>query len=527
MALEDATDPRDRAALLVTAATAGRGAAAGRIRVSAAQQLQAIGDDSGAVHVLDAAIAGDDELQALRAAVLAESLSRLGRQVEAWDVISAAEGLRPDPRSDASIELALSRASALVNVHGRLADGIEVLEQTVALGSPAGRPLQVRGLLATLRLLSGESGQVEELERVWSESLQAGDGATAASTAMNLDTGLLIERGAGPALAFAVEAARRLADLGLVGRASALRVEGTQVALFAGDLGEAVMLADGLLEEPLGPRPRCRLLAIRGLALAWLGRFDAARDSLAESETLATPEFEGLGEIHHGRAELALWSGRPERARSEAMAAVELPAISDANYVLPALTRSWAELELGRQPAALPSAPAMRVLAGASPEHAGIRALARDEPGAALAAFDEAAAAWAGFHRPRELICRWAAGESARRAGRADVAAARLETVLGEAEEVAGFGPLVARIRRSLRLAGVRVQARAPFGDGPGIGLTARERELVSLVERGLTNVEIARRLGLGRPTVARILASAMAKAGVDSRAQLAGRELG
>lgn len=41
-------------------------------------------------------------------------------------------------------------------------------------------------------------------------------------------------------------------------------------------------------------------------------------------------------------------------------------------------------------------------------------------------------------------------------------------------------------------------------------------------MEHGLTNVEIARRLGLGRPTVARILASAMMKLGVSSRAQLA-----
>jgi DNA-binding CsgD family transcriptional regulator len=47
----------------------------------------------------------------------------------------------------------------------------------------------------------------------------------------------------------------------------------------------------------------------------------------------------------------------------------------------------------------------------------------------------------------------------------------------------------------------------------------------VTLVERGLTNTEIARRLGLGRPTVARTLASAMAKLGVDRRAQLAALE--
>ena len=44
----------------------------------------------------------------------------------------------------------------------------------------------------------------------------------------------------------------------------------------------------------------------------------------------------------------------------------------------------------------------------------------------------------------------------------------------------------------------------------------------MGLVEEGLTNLEIARRLGLGRPTVTRILASAMMKLGVSSRAQLA-----
>jgi DNA-binding CsgD family transcriptional regulator len=70
-------------------------------------------------------------------------------------------------------------------------------------------------------------------------------------------------------------------------------------------------------------------------------------------------------------------------------------------------------------------------------------------------------------------------------------------------------------------LAGVRASATRTQVLAAG-GLTARERELVGLVEQGLTNVEIARRLGLGRPTVARILASAMTKLGVSSRAQLA-----
>jgi DNA-binding CsgD family transcriptional regulator len=85
-----------------------------------------------------------------------------------------------------------------------------------------------------------------------------------------------------------------------------------------------------------------------------------------------------------------------------------------------------------------------------------------------------------------------------------------------------GFEPLAARVRRSLRLAGVRASGVTRTQVLAAGGLTGRERELVALVELGLTNVEIARRLGLGRPTVARILASAMTKLGVSSRAQLA-----
>jgi DNA-binding CsgD family transcriptional regulator len=89
-----------------------------------------------------------------------------------------------------------------------------------------------------------------------------------------------------------------------------------------------------------------------------------------------------------------------------------------------------------------------------------------------------------------------------------------------------GFQPLAVRVRRSLRVAGVRV----PTAGGrarPGARLTQREEELVHLVGRGLTNVEIARRLGLGRPTVARILASAMSKVGVTRRTGLVGVEQG
>ena len=50
--------------------------------------------------------------------------------------------------------------------------------------------------------------------------------------------------------------------------------------------------------------------------------------------------------------------------------------------------------------------------------------------------------------------------------------------------------------------------------------LTAREHEILGLVGDGLANIEIARRMGLGRPTVARIVSNAMAKLGAETRAQ-------
>jgi DNA-binding CsgD family transcriptional regulator len=50
--------------------------------------------------------------------------------------------------------------------------------------------------------------------------------------------------------------------------------------------------------------------------------------------------------------------------------------------------------------------------------------------------------------------------------------------------------------------------------------LTARERQVIDLVARGRTNAEIARALGLSRPTVARLLSNAMVRLGAERRAQ-------
>lgn len=49
-------------------------------------------------------------------------------------------------------------------------------------------------------------------------------------------------------------------------------------------------------------------------------------------------------------------------------------------------------------------------------------------------------------------------------------------------------------------------------------GLTRREREVLAHVERGLTNLEIARRMRIAGPTVGRLLSNAMDRLGAESR---------
>ena len=72
-------------------------------------------------------------------------------------------------------------------------------------------------------------------------------------------------------------------------------------------------------------------------------------------------------------------------------------------------------------------------------------------------------------------------------------------------------------------LASRLVGALAREGGAPGLGqLTAREREIVALVGRGLKNREIAQRLGLAEKTVKGHLTNSFYKLGVADRLELA-----
>jgi DNA-binding CsgD family transcriptional regulator len=83
------------------------------------------------------------------------------------------------------------------------------------------------------------------------------------------------------------------------------------------------------------------------------------------------------------------------------------------------------------------------------------------------------------------------------------------------------MAPLLGRVRRALRLVGVR--RAAPRGRAEA-GLTAREAEVLELASDGLTSAAIAARLGVGRSTVKTLVASAARKLGATTRREAVAR---
>jgi len=93
---------------------------------------------------------------------------------------------------------------------------------------------------------------------------------------------------------------------------------------------------------------------------------------------------------------------------------------------------------------------------------------------------------------------------------------------LSEVERITadhGMTPLHARARQMLRRAG---QRHVTSGSARSGGGTSREREVLALISPGVTNAEIATRLGVSRRTVETHIASAGAKLGASTRGQAA-----
>jgi DNA-binding CsgD family transcriptional regulator len=167
----------------------------------------------------------------------------------------------------------------------------------------------------------------------------------------------------------------------------------------------------------------------------------------------------------------------------------------------------------GLPPVTWPTASPHPLVAGLEREARGVGMLSTD-PAAAKELLSEPSTVGRALSYALALRAAWGAAEAARLAGDSDVVD-RLLAVEKEAIEV-GLEPLLTRIQRSLRQAGVRRAARrAP--DRSGL-LTERERAVLDLLAGGATYTEVARRLGVGRSTVRRLLDNAHAKLGTVGR---------
>jgi DNA-binding CsgD family transcriptional regulator len=522
-ALEAATDPLERAALLALIAENADPEMGIAPRLQAAAALSAVADWNGVVRVLRAAggqVSVDENAE--RDTLLAHACFSIGRHDDARTLLEAAASYPVDPGSATAADVSVERAAFMVNVDGQLMPAIRFLEGELT-HHPVTSPSHhgIRAILESMRMLAIQPVDIGYLTAAATAAFDGGDYASAADLARVVSFATLIWRGVDPALDYQQWMGSRFVEANAPGPAMHIQAESVQTYILAGRPADAVAWADDLLEQPAPPRARQTAAIFRGRALGLLGRLDEARDALAAVAPSVTPDFVGRGELLATQAELAFWGGLDDVAIELAGTIEQIPSPIYGAYTLSQITRAWAQFDAGVRPvrpARIIEAPTM---AGAPVEMDGLQLRHEGRPAEAAERFAEATRLWAGFNEPRAMFSRWAEAEALRRAGeeRSERAVQRLESAL-DAATASGLETIAVRIRRSMRRAGLRLPPTSRDPRTNGIGLTRRERELLALVGQGMTNPEIARRMGLGRPTVARILSNAMTKLGADSRAQ-------
>jgi ATP/maltotriose-dependent transcriptional regulator MalT len=144
-----------------------------------------------------------------------------------------------------------------------------------------------------------------------------------------------------------------------------------------------------------------------------------------------------------------------------------------------------------------------------------------------LKAWDEAAAAWAALRQPYSEARALAGGARAALAGgERQEAGDRLARARVLAEGL-GAAPLLAELDDMARRAGLTRQgdlapARSGTPEGPPLGLTAREREVLRHLAAGRSNREIAGELFIAVKTVSVHVSNILAKLGAASRGEAA-----
>jgi DNA-binding CsgD family transcriptional regulator len=518
LAADRATTPGERVTHLELAARCAPSEGAVALRLEAAEALsQALMIRELAVF-LDSVEPPDDQSRArveLHRSVVALDLGDTAEAERAVD-----RGLELVSGSGSTTEgLLLSRKGILEKLlHNRPERSVELARAGAGLADTLDRP---RALSTLAWMLSESAAPQQDWVSTFREAIDAARAVEKPSVELmawnNLCgcmIGSLTPLQARPHVESALQRARELRFLDWE---RMLRVHEISLDLIEGLFDGAIDQCEALLADSLQEQLRGIVLESQAEAFLATGRFAEASRVLDALERLSAVRPYTLGRGRMARADLELWSGRPQAAIAivDEFLGEDRPELAYLRLET-SLVRAWALLELGRAEPELAESELTELDELRRDELRAIQLLDKD-PSQAAAAFERQAEAWRGVSRRDELRCRWAAGEAARRAGEPAAALEHLQDA-EQGAETYGMMPLLARIHRSLRLLGERRAAPRAAESG----LTAREREILELVGSGLTNPEIARRLGTSVPTVARQIATASQKLGAKTRAQAA-----
>lgn len=518
-AVEEAATAGERWRHLVTEAEATGGPDGILLRVRAVEAASLAAEPSAADRLL-----ADLDPYGPHGVVVALARATHAFQSSQWDrylvEIEVARSLA-EPGTLDEVEVLTRESAAALIVDGEAERALGLAQRAVTLAEKlGGSTLASRGLLATALSTLELDGWEDVLEDVIAESVREGDLRREFSCRLNLVIGLSAAGELDAAWASADETRRRAQDLRLLTRARTADITQVMLAAYRGDHAYVRTTVARLLAGRLGPTDRADAVTALATVEALEGRVEEAY-ALAEGLVDVTSH---TGEYQQIRLMALILTSQHDRAAEEWAAMGGFGECDDYTRAELVPLLMWWAWESERPLPELPEILQTGLFAGKAAEARGVPALAR---GAYAEAAEHFAAARAG-HGPRTwdaLWCGWAEGEARRLAGLEGAVDLARESLAAARER--GYEPIVARCERTLRLLGVRPARRpgqpdvaeALAGDDK---LSRREREVVALVVEGLTDREIAARLGVAHRTVQVHVASARRKLGADNRSHLA-----
>lgn len=509
LAADRAATPGEQVAHLALAA-ANADAGDDGVRVEAAAALGDIGRHEAAEALLADVRPSAPLLQARAALIRSRAREAAGDTAGAGAALDEATGFRGDP--EAEVLLAVQRATL---EHASPAAALEQAEAALGLARAYGcEEAEALAAVARAKEAADRDDCAADMAAAVTAAKAEGDVVLECRLTESL-ANMLFNSGRGDAARDVLcEAIASAAGHRLTSWERRFRARVSWIDLHLGRFRLSAEEGEGLLTEALDPWQQFLVTYVTAQASIDLSEFGRAAE-LIESMRQQARGDQRERQVLWTRADAEFWAGRPR----EAIAACEevLERFPRQLSVFARLTRAWSHADLGLDPGDATVDPRSGMLRGALPELEAVALLARGDHLHAAARFEAGAHLWRDRQARGELRCLWGRGEALRRAGH-PTALGVLEAAEARALELDGLAALT-RIHRSLRLAGAR---RSAARTKTSEGLTGRESEVLELVAQGLGNDVIARRLGLSRSTVVRLIRSAQSKLGATSRAQAA-----